>query len=88
MALGRDPVAVMQFATQLFDAGSATLGNLKVAPSQDLLQADFGAMLQKAGTSPERLGGGLDALLALCAIRRTSSGRVPGREIPIRWWPR
>jgi len=52
MALGRDPVAVMQFATQLFDAGSATLGNLKVAPSQDLLQADFSAMLQKAGTSP------------------------------------
>jgi hypothetical protein len=52
MALGRDPVAVMQFATQLFDAGSATLGNLKVAPGQDLLQADFGAMLQKAGTSP------------------------------------
>jgi hypothetical protein len=51
MALGRDPVAVMRFATQLFDNGSATLGNLKVSPGQDLLQADFSAMIQKGGNT-------------------------------------
>lgn len=46
-AIGRDPVAVMKFATQLFDTGSATIGSLTVTPGQDLLQADFNAMLQK-----------------------------------------
>jgi hypothetical protein len=51
MAAGRDPVAVMKFATQLFDSGTATVGNLTVTPGQDLLQADFNAMLQKAGTN-------------------------------------
>ena len=47
MALGRDPVAVMKFATQLFDSGTATIGNLTITPGQDLLQADFNAMLAK-----------------------------------------
>jgi hypothetical protein len=41
----------LAFATQLFDTGSATLGNLKVSPSQDLVGADFSAMLQKAGAN-------------------------------------
>jgi hypothetical protein len=50
-AIGRDPVAVMKFATTLFDTGTATLGNLTVTPGQDILQTDFGAMLQKA-TNP------------------------------------
>jgi hypothetical protein len=45
IALGRDPVAVMQFATQLYDNGSASIGNLTVAPRPDLLSADYDAMV-------------------------------------------
>jgi hypothetical protein len=48
MALGRDPLAVVNFAADLFDNGAASLGGLQVAPSQDLLQADYAAMLQQA----------------------------------------
>jgi hypothetical protein len=48
MGYGRDPVAVTQFATQLFDNGSATLGSLNIAPGADLLGGDYAAMLQKA----------------------------------------
>ena len=48
MGYGRDPVAVTEFATQLFDNGSATLGSLNIAPGADLLGSDFAAMLQKA----------------------------------------
>lgn len=52
-ALGRDPVAVMQFATDLFDSGSATIGSLTVSPGQDLLGADYAAMLQKGDASSQ-----------------------------------
>jgi hypothetical protein len=41
MALGRDPVAVATFVTDLFEQGSATMGSLTVTPSHDLLNADF-----------------------------------------------
>ncbi len=48
MAVQRDPAAIAEFAATLYDKGSATLGNMSVSPNQDLLQADFAAMLQKA----------------------------------------
>ena len=48
MAVQRDPAAIATFAATLYDKGSATLGNMSVSPNQDLLQADFAAMLQKA----------------------------------------
>jgi hypothetical protein len=52
-ALGRDPAAVVQFAADLFDGGSATLGSLAVSPGQDLLGADYAAMSQKGDTSSQ-----------------------------------
>lgn len=50
-ALGRDPAAVMQFATDLFDNGSASMGSLSISPGQDLLTADYAAMSQKGDAS-------------------------------------
>src|SRR5262245_36003856 len=52
-ALGRAPVAVRQFATDLFNNGTATLGRLTVSPSQELLDADFAGMAQKGNTSSQ-----------------------------------
>lgn len=54
MAIGRDPVAAMQFASDLFNTGSAKLGSLQVSPKQDLLQADFSAMYAKANSKFEQ----------------------------------
>ncbi|MEO8627229.1 MAG: hypothetical protein ABI612_03895 [Betaproteobacteria bacterium] len=52
-ALGRDPVAVMQFATDLFNVGSASIGALTISPGRDLLDADFTAMSAKGNTSSQ-----------------------------------
>jgi hypothetical protein len=41
LALGRDPVTVARFVTDLFDQGRATMGLLTVAPGNDLLTADY-----------------------------------------------
>jgi hypothetical protein len=41
MALGRDPVAVATFVTDLFEQGTATMGSLTVTPSPDMLNADY-----------------------------------------------
>jgi hypothetical protein len=51
MALGRDPVAIMQFATDLFDKGTASIGSLSISPGQDLLDADYGTMSRKGDPS-------------------------------------
>ena len=53
MALGRDPVAVMRFAADLFDKGSASIGSLTVSPGQDLLGADYAAMAQQGSPSSQ-----------------------------------
>ncbi|QXQ07183.1 hypothetical protein KX816_03810 [Sphingosinicellaceae bacterium] len=41
MAIGRDPVAVAHYATDLFDTGSGSIGNFTVTASDDLRAADF-----------------------------------------------
>jgi hypothetical protein len=53
MALGRDPVAMMRFATDLFDKGTASIGSLKIAPGQDLLGADYAAMARQGNPSSQ-----------------------------------
>lgn len=53
MALGRHPVAVARFATDLFDKGTASIGSLTVSPGQDLLAVDYAAMSQKGDTSTQ-----------------------------------
>jgi hypothetical protein len=53
MALGRDPVAVANFATALYDSGSATIGSLTVSPGEDLRSADFDAMSQKGANTSQ-----------------------------------
>src|SRR5215469_10367490 len=45
----RDPVAFANFATQLYDNGSATIGSLQVSPGQDLLQANYNEMVPRMG---------------------------------------
>ena len=52
-ALGRDPVAVMQFATTLFDQGAATMGSLVISPDKNLLAADYGALSRKGDTASQ-----------------------------------
>lgn len=47
----RDPVAFVNFATQLYDAGTATIGALPVSPGQDLLQANYPDMVTRMGGS-------------------------------------
>lgn len=44
MATGRDPVAVARYAADLFDNGSASLGNMTVSASDELRNADFTEM--------------------------------------------
>lgn len=41
MAMGRDPVAVARYATELFDTGSGSIGNFTISASAELLAADF-----------------------------------------------
>jgi hypothetical protein len=47
----RDPVAFAKFSTTLYDTGAGKLGTLPVAPSSDLLQADYVQMLARMGTA-------------------------------------
>lgn len=44
MAIGRDPVAVARYATELFDTGSASIGNFIVCASDALINTDFEQM--------------------------------------------
>jgi hypothetical protein len=46
----RDPVAFANFATQLYDNGSAKLGSLQISPSKDLLQANYADMVTRMGS--------------------------------------
>ncbi len=48
----RDPVAFANFATQLFETGSAKIGSLAIAPGTELLTADYSAMLAKMSAAP------------------------------------
>lgn len=47
----RDPVAFANFATQLYDTGTAKIGSLQVGPGQDLLQANYPDMVTRMGGS-------------------------------------
>lgn len=49
MAMGRDPVAVARYATELFDTGTGSIGSFTVTASEELLGADF-AELSTHGT--------------------------------------
>lgn len=51
MWCGRDPVAFANFATALFENGSAAIGSLQVTPSPDLLNQDYNAMVPRMGAS-------------------------------------
>lgn len=52
MALGRDPVAVVRFAIDLFNNRTAAMGELVVTPHPDLLKTDFDAMLARSLNAP------------------------------------
>ena len=41
LAMGRDPVAVARYATDLFETGTGSIGNFTVTASDDLLGTDF-----------------------------------------------
>ena len=47
----RDPVAFANFATQLYDNGSAKIGSLQLSPGQDLLQANYADMVPRMGSA-------------------------------------
>lgn len=51
MWCGRDPVAFANFATALFENGSASIGSLQVTPSSALLNQDYNAMLPRMGAA-------------------------------------
>jgi hypothetical protein len=53
MAAGRDPVGVASFATALFESGEGQLGELSVAPSEELLTADYAAMGERGALPPQ-----------------------------------
>jgi hypothetical protein len=44
MAMGRDPVAVARYATELFDNGTGSIGGFTVTANTDLLGSDFNEM--------------------------------------------
>lgn len=44
MAMGRDPVAVARYATELFETGTGSIGNFTVTASEELRGADFAAL--------------------------------------------
>ncbi|BBY56511.1 hypothetical protein H7J07_03500 [Mycobacterium koreense] len=66
MAMGRDPVAVARYATDLFDTGSGSIGTFAVHAGQDLLDADFGAMSARGSISSQA------EWMMLGAIRNTA----------------
>lgn len=53
MAMGRDPVAVARYATELFENGSGTIGGFGVSASEELLAADYSQMAIRGSISSQ-----------------------------------
>ena len=55
LAMGRDPVAVARYATELFETGTGSIGNFTVTASDELCGVDFAAVSTRgnAGTQAE-----------------------------------
>ncbi len=53
MAMGRDPVAVARYATQLFDTGTGAIGGFSVTAGDTLREADFANLQSHGSTSSQ-----------------------------------
>lgn len=53
MATGRDPVAVARYATELFDAGTGSIGGLTITASEELLGTDFEEMSSRGAIASQ-----------------------------------
>jgi hypothetical protein len=73
---GRHPVAVAQCATSLFDTGSGDLGGLHLAPTSDLVGANYAGMavkMQAAGNGAASAVAAQADWMLLGALRNTTN---------------
>lgn len=53
MAMGRDPVAVARYATDLFERGAGSLGGLAISAGSELRNADFKALCTRGSIASQ-----------------------------------